>query len=256
MPYFRAYDPIKVRKKGAENDLVTDVDEQAELFIKTQCAKLFPAASFIGEESAAADPLLLDSLGRGELAIVVDPLDGTANFCAGLPMFTVMAAVVERRGTIVGIIYDPIARDFLFAAKGSGAFLTHGGRQIKVRVAQPAALAQMLGTGSINLLDLAERRRLFPKLAEVGGISNYRNAGHEYWAMATGHLHFCFYNRLMPWDHLAGSLIVQEAGGFVARLDGSPYRVTDREGGLLAAPDEKSWRALHTALFRRDPDDG
>jgi fructose-1,6-bisphosphatase/inositol monophosphatase family enzyme len=58
----------------------------------------------------------------------------------------------------------------------------------------------------------------------------------------------------MPWDHLAGSLIVQEAGGFVARLDGSPYCVTDREGGLLVAPDETSWHALHAALFRRNPD--
>jgi fructose-1,6-bisphosphatase/inositol monophosphatase family enzyme len=70
--------------------------------------------------------------------------------------------------------------------------------------------------------------------------------------MATGHLHFCFYKRLMPWDHLAGSLIVQEAGGYVRRFNGSLYRVTDREGGLLAASDEKSWRALQSTLFRRD----
>jgi fructose-1,6-bisphosphatase/inositol monophosphatase family enzyme len=58
---------------------------------------------FIGEESAAADPMLLDSLGKTELAIVVDPLDGTANFAAGIPLFAVTAAVVARGETVAGI---------------------------------------------------------------------------------------------------------------------------------------------------------
>ena len=252
MPHFRALNAENVREKASANDLVTIADEEAERFIKAQCAELFPRASFIGEESAAADPMLLDSLGKAELAIVVDPLDGTANFAAGTPLFAVTAAVVVRAETVAGIIYDPIGRDFLLASKGGGAFLERGGRRVSARVAEPVAVDQMVGTGSINMFSLAERRQLFPRLAEVGGLTNFRNAGHEYWAVATGHLHFCFYKRLMPWDHLAGSLIVQEAGGYVRRFNGSLYRVTDREGGLLVASDKKSWRALQSTLFRCD----
>ena len=67
--------------------------------------------------------------------------------------------------------------------------------------------------------------------------------------MATGHQHFCLFRRLMPWDHLAGCLIVEEAGGYARRLDGSPYRATDVEGGLLVATEPTSWRALHATLF-------
>jgi hypothetical protein len=47
---------------------------------------------------------------------------------------------------------------------------------------------------------------------------------------------------------------VEEAGGYMRRLDGTPYRVTDVEGGLLVATDEASWQALHDTLFRRETD--
>jgi fructose-1,6-bisphosphatase/inositol monophosphatase family enzyme len=249
VPRFRALGAEHVREKNSVTDLVTDADEAAERYIKIQCAKLFPEATFIGEESVAANPALLNSLGKADLAIVVDPLDGTANFAAGMPLFAVMASVVAKGETVAGILYDPLGRDFLLAAKGSGAFFDRDGKRTRIRVASPVAVEDMVGTGSVNMFSLEERRQIFPNLAEVRTFANYRNAGHEYWAMATGHLHFCFYKRLMPWDHLAGSLIVQEAGGHVSRLDGSPYRVINFEGGLLVATDKKSWLALHNVIF-------
>jgi fructose-1,6-bisphosphatase/inositol monophosphatase family enzyme len=252
MPSFRALGIENVREKSSATDLVTDADEAAERFIKTACARLFPEASFIGEESAAANPALLGNLGKTDLAIVVDPIDGTANYAAGMPLFAVMAAVVAKGETVAGILYDPVGRDFLLGERGGGAFFDRNGKRTRIRVAQPVTVENMVGTGSVNMFPLEERRQIFRNLAEVRAFANYRNAGHEYWAMATGHLHFCFYKRLMPWDHLAGSLIVQEAGGFVRKLDGSPYRVTDLEGGLLAATDEQSWRALHDTLFGRE----
>ncbi len=160
-----------------------------------------------------------------------------------------MLAIVAKGEIVAGVIYDPLGQDFVLAERGAGAFLQHDGKRAKISVAAPVAVENMVGTGSVNMFPLEERRQLFRNLAEVGGLANYRNAGHEYWAMAAGHLHFCFYRRLLPWDHLGGSLLVQEAGGYVRRLDGSAYRVSDREGGLLAATDEKSWWALHDTLF-------
>jgi fructose-1,6-bisphosphatase/inositol monophosphatase family enzyme len=250
MPRFRALAAEDVREKSSAIDLVTVADETAERFIKAECAKLFPGAIFIGEESAAANPALLDSLRTADTAIVVDPIDGTANFAAGMPLFAVMAAVVANGETVAGILYDPVGQDFVVAAKGGGAFLERKGKRTRIGVAQPVAVENMVGTGSVNMFPIEERRKLFGKLAEVRVFANYRNAGHEYWSMATGHLHFCFYKKLMPWDHLAGCLIVEEGGGYARKLDGSPYRVTDREGGLLVTTDEASWQALHATLFR------
>ena len=67
--------------------------------------------------------------------------------------------------------------------------------------------------------------------------------------MAAGHCHYSVYNRLLPWDHAAGVLLHQEAGGHSARLDGSPYDPADPEGGIICTPDPASWTALRAALF-------
>ena len=80
-------------------------------------------------------------------------------------------------------------------------------------------------------------------------VFNYRCAAHEYRTMASGHAHFMMYNKLMPWDHLAGVLIHQEAGGYSARFDGSLYVPGHVDGGLLVAPDLDSWRDLREALW-------
>jgi fructose-1,6-bisphosphatase/inositol monophosphatase family enzyme len=57
------------------------------------------------------------------------------------------------------------------------------------------------------------------------------------------------YNKLMPWDHLAGTLISQEAGAHAARVDGSPYLPHHLDGGLLIAPDKASWDVLRREVF-------
>ena len=81
-------------------------------------------------------------------------------------------------------------------------------------------------------------------------FANYRCAGQEYRLLASGGAHFSMYSKLMPWDHLAGCLIVEEAGGRIAKLDGTPYTPRDREGFLIAACDEGQWDAVHEALWR------
>ena len=89
------------------------------------------------------------------------------------------------------------------------------------------------------------RRNQAKCLSQIG----YRCAAHEYRLIASGHAHFALYNKLMPWDHLAGVLIHQEAGGHAARLDGSAYRSSHLDGGLLIAPDKDSWSELKQALW-------
>ena len=108
MPRFRNLGAGDVRMKTEAIDLVTEADEAAERLIKARLAEVAPEVLFIGEESAAADPALLAHLAGAELAVVVDPIDGTFNYAAGMPLFGVMAAVVAGGETIAGNIYDPM----------------------------------------------------------------------------------------------------------------------------------------------------
>lgn len=250
LPRFRRLDSSMIRQKSEAIDLVTEADEQAERMIKARVADLAPQALFVGEESVAADPSLLDRMNDADLAIVVDPVDGTANFAAGLPLFAVMASVVSKGETVAGIIYDPMGDDWFVAEKGSGAFLKRpdgGSERLAVAVAPP--LEQMVGTASIAFLPKDTKPLIMSNLAKVRVVANYRVAGHDYRLFASGQTHFVMFNKLMPWDHLAGTLISQEAGGYAARFDGSPYLPSHRDGGLILAPDKDTWNLLRKEVF-------
>jgi fructose-1,6-bisphosphatase/inositol monophosphatase family enzyme len=250
LPRFRRLDASQVQTKTSAIDLVTEADTEAERFIKAEVAKLAPGALFVGEESVAADPPLLGALADADLAIVVDPVDGTANFAAGLPLFAVMAAVVSKGETIAGIIYDPMGDDWVLAEKGSGAWLRRpDGASVRLHIADPLPLAEMVGTASVAFMPPEKRADVLKNFAKVRLVSNYRVAGHEYRTFISGHSHFCAYNKLMPWDHLPGVLISQEAGGYAARLDGSVYRPEHVDGGLIVATSRDSWEMLRREVF-------
>jgi fructose-1,6-bisphosphatase/inositol monophosphatase family enzyme len=250
LPRFRNLGAGMVHQKTDAIDLVTEADTEAERRIKAEVAKLAPKALFVGEESVAARPALLDELDSADLAVVVDPVDGTANFAAGLPLFAVMAAVVSKGETVAGIIYDPMGDDWVLAEKGAGAWMRRpDGSARRLKVAEAPGLEHLVGHVSLTFLPPASKPDILRNLAKVRVVANYRVAGHDYRTFATGHAHFVVFNKLMPWDHLAGTLISAEAGAYVRRFDGSEYLPSHREGGLLITPDPDTWALLRREVF-------
>lgn len=250
VPRFRRLEAHDVRRKSEPSDLVTEADEQAERFIKAEVERLAPKALFIGEETVASDPDLLGKLKDAELAVIVDPVDGTFNFASGIPAFGVMASVVYKGEAVAGIIYDPMSDDWVMAEKGGGAFARRpDGQSARLAVAEAKPLDQMYGMASGAYFFDEERLRVLTNLAKVRFFASYRCSAQEYRTIASGHVDFVIYNKLMPWDHVAGSLIVQEAGGHVAKFDGSPYRPSEFSGGLLAATSKDSWEILRREII-------
>ena len=250
LPRFRRLDASMVHTKTEAIDLVTEADVATEEVIKARLAQHMPDALFVGEESVAADPALLTLLATADRAVVVDPIDGTANYAAGLPLFACMAAVVSGGETVAGIIYDPMGDDWVMAEKGGGAWLRRpNGEAVRLHVAAPLPLAEMVGMASVAFMPAAVRPLVLANSSKVRLMSNYRCAGHEYRTFVSGHAQFMSYNKLMPWDHLGGVLISQEAGGYAARLDGGPYLPSHVDGGLLVAVDKPSWEELRREVF-------
>jgi len=250
MPRFRSLGDGGIREKTGALDLVTDADEQAEWLIRDQCARAFPKALFEGEESVARDAGLLDKLQDADLAIIVDPIDGTSNFAWGLPLFGVMAAVVARGETVAGLIYDPVGRDWRKALRGAGAWAEqHNGRTSDLRVAAPVPLAEMTGVSSWYLMPEPQRARTVANLARTKAAFNYRCAAYEYRILADGHVHYSLHYKLMPWDHAAGVLIHAEAGGHTALFDGTPYSAARHEGGVISAPARASWETIRNEVL-------
>lgn len=250
LPRFRRLGAGDIRTKSEPSDMVTEGDEASERFIRQELSAILPTARFIGEESVAADPALLETIFDAELAVLVDPIDGTANFVAGVPLFGVMATLVRRGEAVAGILYDPFADDFVLAEKGGGAFAVRpDGERQRLKVADPVPLEQMVGFASTGFLPLDRRPPILTNLAKVRMFSNYRCAAHEYRAFASGHAQFLMYSKLNPWDHMAGTLIAEEAGAHVACFDGSRYDASKRNGGLLLATSTENWQTLMREVF-------
>ncbi len=253
LPRFQQVRDLDVRAKADATDLVTVADEAAERFLKREIESMMPGVLFVGEESASSDPGLLDRLDHAETAVVVDPLDGTANFVAGMPLFGVMAAVVRHGKPVAGIIYDPMSDDWVMAEQGGGAFhIRPEGTERRLAVSTSVPLAEMVGYVSTDFLPPTVKPDILARLAKARMFSSHRCAAHMYRAFAGGHGHFVMLDRLTPWDHLAGTLIATEAGGHVACLDGSPYDATKRTGALLTATDPDSWQILMLEVLAHD----
>ena len=250
MPRFRTLQPGEVQTKSGPLDLVTVADEQAEVRLSTGLQRLFPGCAVVGEEGAARDPGLLGAIRGADVCFIVDPIDGTANFCAGLPLFGIIIALA-RRGELAGCaIHDPVSDDTAVALRGEGAWMeTATGHCSTLRVAAPVPVGEMTGSVSWRYMTSAQQAVVCPNLPRVAAAWDYRCAAHQYRMMAAGHCHFSVYQRLLPWDHAAGWLLHQEAGGWSARLDGSAYQAQHTGGGLVLAPDRESGLALLEALF-------
>lgn len=253
MPRFQRLRDGQVRQKTSAFDVVTDADEAAEQAISAALRARFPDALIVGEEAAETDPGLIGRIADADLAFIIDPIDGTRNFVAGLPLFGVMAAATVRGEVVLGAIHDPVCGDTAFALRGEGAWIEGEARPpADLRVAEPVPVSRMDAVVGTNFLPEPLRSTVNRNLPRVAVSSWLRCAAHEYRMAAAGHCHLLLYNKLMPWDHAAGWLLHREAGGHSAHFDGSPYRPTDLTGGLICAPDAASWTAARDALLDED----
>lgn len=210
---FRNLQSSQVELKGA-GDYVTDCDHASEQTILHLLRKAFPDHTFHAEESGSHAP------GSGA-EWFIDPLDGTANFVQGLPVFAVSLAWVLDGAIRLGVIHDPVRNELFHAVRGQGAFLN--GRPIRVSMQSDFSRA-MLATGfpwrSKSYLTpyLTCFRELFTQCA---GIRRMGAAALDLAYTACGRFDGFWEMKLKPWDIGAGILMVQEAGG----------RVTDFTGG-------------------------
>ena len=249
LPGFAQLRPHEIHHKSGPLDPVTDADRRAEAALIEGLAALLPGVAAMGEESVAADPTLLATLDTDQPVFVIDPIDGTQNYVAGLPLFGMMIALVQQNQVRAGLIYDPIRDDTVLAWQGGGAWLWRGGERTRLAVARPVPLSSMIAGVSWQYMRDPERARVLSGLPAFGQITNFRCAAHTYRAIAVGAIHATLSRRTLPWDHAAGGLIAAEAGGMVRQPDGAPWRPSAVEGGIMVAPDAASWQAMQAALY-------
>ena len=245
LPRYKKLTDADVSTKSGPRDLVTIADVESEHALTRIFSGLLPGSLVIGEESASADASVLDRLADDNAVWIIDPIDGTANFVDGIARFAVMVALVHRGETVMGWIHDPVANRTLWAEKGAGAWLEEGGG--RTRVHQPPVAGNALSDMNAGLYDreLGNLKGKFARIVRLG------SAAHDYWSLTDGRLQVLSFRRLKPWDHAAGTLIHQEAGGYSCMRSGLPYAPAQKDQvGILCAPNRHIWDVVMAAHAR------
>jgi myo-inositol-1(or 4)-monophosphatase len=221
--------PKTVSFKGPANP-VTDVDLAAEQAVLGVLRAEYPHFSILSEESPPLDT-------GSPFTWVVDPLDGTRNYAAGIPHFCVVVALSAsppapspsemERGSggeaemVLGVTYDPMREELFTAQRGKGAFMNG----IPISVSKKAELAEALLAFDLGYLDEAARLALDMVRSLWPGMQSMRLMGSSALGLAyaaAGRVDLYFHHSLAPWDVASGLLLVREAGGLVVDRQGQP----------------------------------
>lgn len=252
MPRFRKLASHDVEMKGV-NDPVTIADKESERELTKRLAAYMPNSAVVGEESFAADKAILSRLDNEHPVWIIDPIDGTRNFVAGVPEFAVMVALVSRRESLASWIHDPNSGDMIMAEHGGGVWL----RGQRLSLASTSLTDNAVGLVGGRVKKLLQPIIGLPRL-EIGSCAGFdyprlfnpaMNGEAAFANASTSRASFLLYHHTNAWDHVPGMLMHKEAGGYSADWHGNPYDMSQTRNGLLYAPDKDSWQHLHT-LFQ------
>ena len=241
LPRFRNLAEGEIEDKGG-GDPVTIADRDSEAFLSESLARLEPGLAIVGEEAVHEDASVLDAL-QGDCWIV-DPIDGTRNFARGEPPFGILIARASGGLPQSGWIYDCLSERFCSAHLGKGAFMD--GERIASR---PTGQKPPVAAISLSFLDPARREAMRSHVSpHYECVDIPWCAAEQYPRLVLGENDVSIFERTLPWDHAAGTLWLNEAGGKAARLDGSAYRVDDGRSGMIGAATPHLWDELADRL--------
>jgi fructose-1,6-bisphosphatase/inositol monophosphatase family enzyme len=235
------------RSRKSDGSLFTEADLESQRRFTTALPQLLPGA-VLGEEMSSTVQAHLWSEGAKGLWCI-DPIDGTTNFANGIPFFAVSIAYLVNYEVRFGVVYNPVTDESFYAAKGAGAFLN--GIELPLR---PAASRLDDAVAGIDFKRISHH--LGDELAVRPPYYSQRNFGSsalEWCFVAAGRLDIYLHGGQMLWDYAAGRLILEEAGGQSAALDGSALQAGPGiKRGVIAAASPalfkewRSWLASHS----------
>lgn len=248
-PRFGQLKPEEIREKSSASDLVTEVDEATERALTIALSDLYPGATVIGEESAAANPKLGDALQGDGVFWIVDPLDGTRNFVQGRKEFGTIVALVENGVTRMGWIYAVPEQKCAIAVEGSGA----NWDGVTITPKQSTAEAdngRLNGLRSIGWLTPDWKKVIVDNLSSEFSTNAHHCSAYGYLMTALGEVDFKLSSSIHPWDHAAGALLVAETGGQARFVDDfSDYKPAPSDyRPLLVSASGRDWQSITDTL--------
>ncbi len=218
-----------VEVKSTRGDLRTNYDTAVEEFLRRELALVLPEAQFIGEESG------LQKREADKYCFIVDPIDGTANFTWDYHHSAVSIALAKGERILAGLVYNPYLDELFHARAGEGAYLN--GRLIQVSQRSLRDGLICFGTSPYDKTKAAATFSLARLLYEKSlDVRRSGSAALDLCYVACGRCDLFYEMSLYPWDYAAAALIVTEAGGMLATMEGEELRFSDRTTLVAGGP--------------------
>ena len=212
-------------KEGPAN-FVTEHDKKIQDMLEEKLLKIIPDAIFVGEEESS------NKVSGDGKYFVVDPIDGTTNFIKDYHVSCISVALIEKEQVLIGVIYNPYLNEVYWAKRGEGAYCND--KKIEVSKQHLSNGIVLFGSSPYNE-ELHEKsfEMAYKYFKQALDIRRSGSAALDLCAIAAGRAELYFELKLSPWDYAAGSLIVEEAGGIVTTVDGTPITL-DKPCSILA----------------------
>jgi len=235
LPFFRTSLGVENKNAGRDLDPVTEADRAAEAVMRRMIKDSFPQHGIVGEEfgSERAD---------ADYVWVLDPIDGTKSFIAGLPIWGTLIALMHRGTPVYGMMHQPYIGERFTGDNGAARYEgPSGSRKLAVRRCTTLAEATLFTT-SPRLMNAADRAR-FERVESEVRLSRYGGDCYAYCMLAAGHLDLVIETELKPYDVAALIPIVSGAGGIMTTWEGQPAQAGGR---IVAAGDTR----VHEAALK------
>jgi len=245
-PHFRAPLAVKNKAVGTAYDPVTIADRNAEDAIRERILARFPEHGILGEEHGRAP-------GKSPLFWVIDPIDGTRSFVAGLPTWGTLIALNDGQRPILGVMDQPFTGE-RFIGSRQGAVFHHGGKQTRLKTRVCASIeSAVLCCTTEEIFVGAGELAAFREVAGRVRLQRYGGDCYSYCMLAHGLIDLVIEASLQPYDIQAIVPIVEAAGGVITSWSGG---IPDAGGQVVAAGDPRT-HAQALEILRgaaRDPD--
>ena len=226
LPLFRADHGLDDKGGPGAFDPVTEADRGAEAAIRKLIAQSFPEHGVIGEEYGR-------DRDDAEFVWVLDPVDGTRAFIAGLPLWTTLIALRSGGRPVVGVIGQPYLDEIFLGGPSGAALLARGGMTpLKTRVCERLTDA-VISTTDPDIFTGAELGA-WTQVHAAARLARYGCDAYAYAMIAAGRIDLVAESGLKLWDWSALIPVVEAAGGEVTNWRGEAI---DGTGQILAVGD-------------------
>jgi myo-inositol-1(or 4)-monophosphatase len=237
LPFFRTALSIEDKSHGGAFDPVTAADRAAEVAMRTLIHRTFPDHGIIGEEYGAEHA-------DAEYVWVLDPVDGTKSFIAGMPAWGTLIALTRSGEPVFGMMHQPFIGERFSGDGGAARYRGPAGpRDLMVRPCAGLDDA-VLFTTSPRLMNSADRTA-FGRVEEAVRLSRYGGDCYAYCMLAAGHVDLVIETEIKPHDIVALIPIIKGAGGVITTWEGAPAQ----GGGRIVAAGDARVHAAATELL-------